>query len=141
MIVGYWSFFFVSDETVDRIHAGTLYESALTEKDIVALSGPMNRSIFVSMLAVHPAFDSEKAIKTLLYKSMMVAIDEMKSDGIGITSVYASAFTKAGRNKGRKLGLDVIGIEHGGRPILAGKWDEEMRRKLAVELERSSRWT
>ena len=129
MIVAYWSFFFPTDEIIDRISTGEFAEGSLTESDVLVVRGPMKRPIYVSMLTMHPAISNNNRVRHLLYHSMLTAIDDLKANEIDITDIYAHAFTAHGRNIARKMGLtDVVGV--GDHPLLKGVWNAEMRKKL-----------
>jgi hypothetical protein len=70
---------------------------------------------------------------------MVEAIDELQLAGVRISDVYANAFTKKGKNIATKIGLRDEGLKNDGRPILVGRWTDEMREKLVRRSLRAAR--
>jgi cbb3-type cytochrome oxidase subunit 3 len=137
MIVAYWSFFFPTDEVLDRLRKGRLFEGTLTVEDILHPTAPIERPILVSMLAIHPALGGDREIRSLLYASMVHAIDDLRLQGVFITDIYANAFTKKGKNIALRMGLQVQDTGEIGAPLLVGRWSDDLRSKLLRHAARS----
>ena len=75
MVVAYWTFFFPTDEAISKMEAGEFFEGTLTTNDILgtrAIDGSAHLHLDV---AVHPVFEGDADILSLLYQSMVEAVD------------------------------------------------------------------
>lgn len=106
--------------------------------EILLPQSPMSGPILVSMVATHPVLAGSKEISYLLYNSMIETIDELESQNIRITEVYANSFTPSGKSVAASLGLREIDATNSGHPVFVGEWGEAMRKHLSRRAERAA---
>lgn len=135
MVVAYWSFFFVTDGVIEKLRDGSFLEGSLSPDQVLAPTIAMRRPAYVSMLTVHPVLERNNATLALLYESMLETVDTLKSEGIEITDVYASAFTDKGAFISADTGMARFAPLAKGPPLFIGAWGPDMRERLQKRIE------
>lgn len=123
LIVGYWSYFSISDALVDKLKAGILMDSEISESEVRSIYDPGPHNIYFAMIARHPdmTFKGDRAVR-LLRNSLINSAKHWLAK-VDIANVYAVCFSPEAVNLCRHFGLKQEAKMAKGLPLFVGKPD------------------
>lgn len=130
-IVGYWSYFSLSNDLLDRLRAGKLHDSEITEDQIHTLEEDREHHLHVVMIARQPEYASgQKQIFALLMESLCSSLVDLDKRGVRVSRIYANAFTPEGHELCKRLGFsEVVAAEQGGI-VYEAKLTDQLKNRL-----------
>ena len=121
LIVGYWSYFSVSDRLAARIEAGTLRDCEITADQVKSIREPGPHTIYFGMVARHPDMTAkgDRAFR-LLMRSMLKSL-HYHLERVDIQRAYAVCFTSEAARLCRDFNFAHVRNTESGRPLFVGK--------------------
>ncbi len=132
LIVGYWSFFSLSDELVGSLKERCLFDSEITETGIRCISEAGPHTVYFPMVAYHPDFQHAKhTIIRLLMQSLAKTLGQLVDENVQISEIYADCFSREGESMCRNFGMQEIGETLQNGKLYSGELNDKVMRKLA----------
>jgi hypothetical protein len=145
-IVGYWSFFALSEPLMRRLKAGKMFDSEIVASKVREVSEPGVDAVYFVMITRHPSFAEERrATFRLLIQSLLETLIALQAQGVAVREVYANAFTSAGERLCKAVDGKSLGKADQGGDLYRIVVDERLHHALARlerrprELERKAR--
>lgn len=109
LIVGYWAFFALSDSLMTKLRSGVMFDSEITDRDVVRIESHQTYDVYFSMITRQPDFGScGCSIYNLLLQSLLKTFEGLKLSGVEIRNIYTNGFTSDGQTLCRQLSMTAI---------------------------------
>jgi hypothetical protein len=109
IVVGYWSYFSLSDHLIKRIEKGLMYDSEITPNEVHCITEARDHSLYFEMFGIHPGFrKSERTIFKMLLTSLESTAATIRSGRLRVKAVYATGFSSRGAALCRAFGLECL---------------------------------
>lgn len=115
-IVGYWSFFSLSDVLQRALETGDLLDSQITASNVHRMREPREHVIYIVMITHHPSYSwAKKRIFRLLMRSLAQRLCHLVDGGATIQRIFANAYTSEGLRLCETLGFSAsVAAKQGG---------------------------
>jgi hypothetical protein len=108
-IVGYWSFFSLSDKLVKKLKNGTMRDSEITADEVHRLTEPRVHALYVEMFGIHPSYEgNQHRILRMLLNSLHELMASLRENGVKVVGIYANGFSKEGTALCKDFGLTPL---------------------------------
>lgn len=109
LVVGYWSFFSLSDRLVARLEKGAMYDNEITVTEVHPIHEPRAHSLYVEMFGIHPAFEKNgRTIFRMLINSLREVGRLAERGEVQVKAVYATGFSERGAALCRAFGMKPL---------------------------------
>lgn len=120
MVVGYWSCFSLSENLVNKLKSGLMYDSEIVSQQIKSLRDDGPHHIYFEMIGIHPGFKwCEHHIRDKLYSSLGEFVEIISQQSSEVVGIYANGFSEEGIHICKSMSMTPIAESVQGGQIFA----------------------
>lgn len=128
-LVGYWSFFALTDDFFEKVKQGLITDSQITIDNVRPIDTPGTYNIYIVIMCIKEHY--RKSGFTMLLDSFINKLNDLANTDRKINEICVNAFTDIGEVTSKNFGLKKSVPHHEFGVIYTGTYDDMIKSRIA----------